>query len=395
MLDSVGSADTALVHEVVGRVRRELPAMVDHITGRMFAEIPFYRGGGAGTVAEVRARLRVNLEAGLSSLLGVGHAPGPPAETGRLRAGQDAPLADVLCAYRLGYLVLSNAVVRAGAQAPAVPAEIVIELLQALFRNHGLDADAMVDAYREEAHYLMSQRERERAAYIDVLVSEDPGLATLLEVARALRLPVDGAFLAIATVSDRGQDPMPRVVSALAAIDVTMVWRIRYDTAVGVLSVRNPARADQAMAVLRRHTTGPVGVSPVFGSLRQTAWALGLAELVRDGMPGAPTVEQFENTPLNVLVAGGRDAARTTARTVLGGLLDAPGETQRTLLATLREWVAAAGSADRTAQRLHCHPNTVRKRLRRLEELTGRSLAEPGGIAELVTACHAWTQLRR
>ncbi|MFD3701747.1 PucR family transcriptional regulator [Nocardia sp. NPDC058658] len=394
MLSAVSSTDSALVQEVVRRVRHDLPAMADRVTSQMFAEVPFYRTGGAGEHAEVRARLLLNLEAALAALLGARHAPQAPAETGRLRARQNAPLADVLCAYRLGYLAMSTALVDAGAQIPVVPAAVIIELMQSVFRNHSLDADAMVDAYREEADYLLSQRERERAALVDVLLSDDPGSAMLIDVARALRLPMDGSFLVIATASDRGQDPMPRLGSALAAIDVTMVWRVRYDTAVGVLSMHHPARADLAISVLRRHASGPVGISPAFGSLRQTAWALDLAELVRDGLHGSQTVEQFENTPLNMLVAGGRDVTRETARTVLGGLLDAPDETQQTLLHTLQMWVTSAGSADRTAERLHCHPNTVRKRLRRLEELTGRNLSEPGGIAELVTASHAWAQLR-
>jgi len=41
------------------------------------------------------------------------------------------------------------------------------------------------------------------------------------------------------------------------------------------------------------------------------------------------------------------------------------------------------------AEVLYCHPNTVRYRLRRLQELTGRSLSDPRGIAELAAAAYA------
>jgi len=53
---------------------------------------------------------------------------------------------------------------------------------------------------------------------------------------------------------------------------------------------------------------------------------------------------------------------------------------------TARTWLALAGSTSAAAQQLHIHRNTVRYRLKRLEELTGRDLAEPVGAAELHVA---------
>ncbi|ART72496.1 hypothetical protein BTO20_31575 [Mycobacterium dioxanotrophicus] len=48
-----------------------------------------------------------------------------------------------------------------------------------------------------------------------------------------------------------------------------------------------------------------------------------------------------------------------------------------------------ATSAESTAKLLHCHPNTIRYRLRRLHEFTGRSLLDPQGVAQLATAAYA------
>jgi DNA-binding PucR family transcriptional regulator len=59
--------------------------------------------------------------------------------------------------------------------------------------------------------------------------------------------------------------------------------------------------------------------------------------------------------------------------------------------------VAAIGRQRATAaaaEKLHLHRNTVRYRLRRVEELTGRSLAEPTGVAELHLALEA-ARIRR
>jgi DNA-binding PucR family transcriptional regulator len=55
------------------------------------------------------------------------------------------------------------------------------------------------------------------------------------------------------------------------------------------------------------------------------------------------------------------------------------------------EAVASIIAAARTS--LPDHPNTVRYRLRRIEAGTGRVLAKPGDVAELVTAVRAWREL--
>ncbi|WP_434976477.1 helix-turn-helix domain-containing protein [Streptomyces puniciscabiei] len=47
---------------------------------------------------------------------------------------------------------------------------------------------------------------------------------------------------------------------------------------------------------------------------------------------------------------------------------------------------AHSGAAARLSP---CHRNTVRHRLRRLEELTGRSLQDPRAVAEISVALHA------
>ncbi|WP_417198272.1 helix-turn-helix domain-containing protein [Streptomyces stelliscabiei] len=56
------------------------------------------------------------------------------------------------------------------------------------------------------------------------------------------------------------------------------------------------------------------------------------------------------------------------------------------MLQTLEHWFAAAGSATEAGRSLFVHPNTVRYRLRRVEELTGRSLTDPRAVAHIGAA---------
>ncbi|WP_406165340.1 helix-turn-helix domain-containing protein [Streptomyces sp. NBC_00996] len=52
----------------------------------------------------------------------------------------------------------------------------------------------------------------------------------------------------------------------------------------------------------------------------------------------------------------------------------------------MEPWYAAAGSATDAARSLFVHPNTVRYRLRRVEELTARSLSDPRAAADIRVA---------
>jgi purine catabolism regulator len=63
------------------------------------------------------------------------------------------------------------------------------------------------------------------------------------------------------------------------------------------------------------------------------------------------------------------------------------------LVATLRAWLAAGGHWEAAAAALGTHRHTVRARLRRVEELTGRTVADPRHRLELWLAVEAETLL--
>jgi len=67
---------------------------------------------------------------------------------------------------------------------------------------------------------------------------------------------------------------------------------------------------------------------------------------------------------------------------VLGPLLNTAAEERDLLLETLETYFTA-GSMSEAAKRLFCHRNTVRHRLSRIEQLTGRSVDDPLGAVEL------------
>ncbi|MGH8878551.1 MAG: PucR family transcriptional regulator [Stackebrandtia sp.] len=381
------------VEEILRRLRPKLPELFERMTQRRFAEIPMYAAGAAGSWDDVWRSVEANTHDAFSRLTGENEDLTAAKYAGRTRAQQGVPLADILTSFRMGYDEVWEAMVAETRIEPALDPEAVVDLSTHWFRLHNVVGDTLIHAYREESQRLLLTRERERAALIDVLMSHDVGVATVVEVAEMLRLPLEGVFVVVAAATKLGQDPIPGVDSYLAAIDVSSVWQLKQDALVGVLSLGKAERNEPALEVLARHAAGPVGVSPVFLPLRRTYWALGLAQLVLERHSGSQPVEQFQDNPMNVLVASAPGAAQETSRVVLGTLLDLPADRRDLLLQTFNAWVEAGGSARTTGEVLNCHPNTIRHRLRRIELSTSRSLTHPGDVAELVAACRAWAQL--
>jgi hypothetical protein len=384
--------DTAA--SISAALRTSLPALTERIVARIRAEIPFYAGQDIVTHDDLHQSVRANIDYILASLTDSA-APNltAPNATGRARAAQGAPLAEMLTAYRVGVAELWSAMAATARDLPGVPASDVIDLAGTVFAVQNTYTDAALTAYRDEAREMLRTQERERSALVEVILTGAAARGTLWEVANALRLPLDGSFLVVAAETDLGHDPVPRAESALAVLDVRSVWRLDADLSLGVLSLPDRTRNAAVLNVLGRHATGRVGASPVFAELHQASWALELARLALGSHSGDTGVTQFRDSPIDLLVAAAPHAALEAARAVLGSLLALPEDELELLLGTFEAWVRASGSATAAGAELFCHPNTVRYRLRRIESGSGRTLNNPGDVAELVTAVRAWREL--
>ncbi len=142
---------------------------------------------------------------------------------------------------------------------------------------------------------------------------------------------------------------------------------------------------DPALEALRRLAPGlgslrldvgagrPAGPSALSGALREALHARDLAA----ARPGPVSVAGAgEITSHVALLASVPDDVRSAfAAHVLGPVLDYDARNGAGLCETLTEFLDQAASWSRTAERLHLHVNTVRYRIGRVEELTGRDLS--------------------
>ncbi|WP_067170555.1 PucR family transcriptional regulator [Microtetraspora niveoalba] len=116
-------------------------------------------------------------------------------------------------------------------------------------------------------------------------------------------------------------------------------------------------------------TTGPAGLSSLIEEARN---ARKLAALGRDRVSAMTADDVSSYRSLLAAIPG--DLRRSFRARLLGRLEEYDAANQTDLVETLETFLAESGSWAATADRLHVHVNTLRYRLKRIEELTGRSL---------------------
>jgi sugar diacid utilization regulator len=253
-------------------------------------------------------------------------------------------------------------------------------------------AEELTTAYRDTTAEVMLAHQNRRSALVEALFAGGTATeGTLWDIARVLELSLDGTFVVVAAETPKlGQEPLPQMENRLRERSLASAWRLTPDLQVGVVSMRDPQASGVIIEMLRENPTGRVGVSPVFSGLGNTARALHLARVALSSLsPGTAGMVQFNESPLAGLVASAPEASVQLAHHVLQPILDLPGDDRNVLLLTLRAWFECQGSTKLTSDRMFCHPNTIRHRLKRISEELGRSLTDPSDIAELGAALRA------
>jgi hypothetical protein len=248
---------------------------------------------------------------------------------------------------------------------------------------------AVVAGYRDEQKRQMLDDTAQRSLWIDALLAgrvvDDSSLA---EVASCLRLPKDGPFVVIAAETDnRGSEPLPVIESKLRSLDVYSAWRLLPDWQVGIAAVTSDQQLDRVVALVSRTAVAPVGVSARFTDLREAPQAMHFAKmsLLRRPEKGS-WVAMFDGTILATAALAAPEVMVKSADRVLACFGDLPEEEREILFETYRVWQETDASVVVAGERLNCHPNTVRYRLRRIEKRTALSLSRPKDVAELCLA---------
>jgi len=254
---------------------------------------------------------------------------------------------------------------------------------------------ALVAGYRDEQRRQMFDDASRRPLLIDSLlegrVVDD---CSLSEVAGYLRLPKDGPFVVIAAeVTPGDSEPLPLIEPKLRSLDVYSAWRLLPDWQVGIVHLASEQQLDRVVALVSRTAVGRVGVSAKFNDLREAPQALHFAKVTLRGRPDASTVAVFDGTILATAALAAPEVMVKSAGITLACFGDLPDEEREILFETFQVWQETEASVGAAAERLCCHPNTVRYRLRRIEKRTGLTLSRPRDVAELCLAFEIYRRL--
>lgn len=259
----------------------------------------------------------------------------------------------------------------------------------------------VADAYRETERRLAWRRENQQRLAVAALLDGTARIADIPDSAAMLGLPEIGRYVVVTasgagvggTAGAVGLPPWTRALRHVTRDGEHIVVLLASGPPEEPVPDEDTCRADRELALLADELTVPPGVRVGIGSavtgLAALGEARGLAETALRACPrDGGVVLLDEHLPAALVVSSSRLGAALADR-VLGALDRLDPADRDLLIDTLRTWLDADGSAQRAGTRLYCHRNTVLNRLRRFEQLTGRSLARPSDVVEISLALAA------
>jgi hypothetical protein len=379
---SVTSGGSATFGALVRALAGDLELLLDRCAERILATLPSYAGLAS---RDLEPQLRANYERLLAELADR-RPPGseedlePFVAAGASRARQGVSIEDMLSGWRVGLDVLRE---RAHERAPSGPERerALLELLELAVAWCDRAMAAAAAGHRQVDLELLRQEQHQaanlvrRALFGSILPSDLRGLAQVYGLDPA------AAYYAVRALppADSGAGELERFLHAqpgrfarnglVALIDGHVTGFVR----------RLPSGAAPATVGV----AGPVllpGLEPAFrlaSRALETALAL-----------GAKGVFGLQDLGLHPAVLADQDVgAVLLARYVTP--IERMGTSGRAMLQTVARYLANDSALTVTARELGVHVNTVRYRLSRYEELTGRSLRENEALVEV------WWALQR
>ena len=362
-------------HEVLAGLvlatRKDAASLVDRVVERILELVPAY-AAGAVTHEDLWWSVHRNLELNLLLIAERREVTleelATRSQLGVRRAMAGIGVADILRAFRTGYLMVWEALTERARAAGVDAMEVLLDHTARVWSMLDMVSAAVEDAHRsfQAAHDTRSRRQG--LGFVAGVGAFPADAERTIEHARALGFDPGGTFLA-AVVDGH----LPAAVQAVDGVVVEQPDR-------SVMFVQPAPRAtaveETLAATLQRWGVGALGVGSVAEGLAGAQLSLRAAELAHRVAQRSGRDVVFRRDWFACIV--------TEAADLLGPLVDglvtelAADEVANTVGAL----IGCGGNLTATARELHVHPNTVAYRLERLRKITGIDLRQSRGMLD-------------
>ncbi|MGP3916815.1 helix-turn-helix domain-containing protein [Nonomuraea sp. 10N515B] len=371
--------------DIVTTLRSRIGRVSDEVIKEIQARIPEYdRPDDELYIKVVRMAVEQAIEGFLDRIEhpAVPWDPEPFRAIGRGEAAEGRNLEPLQTAMRLGARVGWRWLTELADPLRLTP-QSLYDLGEAIFVYLDQLADAAAEGFEEARTHAAGEMERRRNRLLDLLLSHPPASPeAIADLAKAAgwRLPRTVACVALDVRPGGCRMPLlpPDVLAGL-------------ERPVPCLLVPDPSGPGQAQMLEQalRGRWGTIGPAvPMAAAATSLRWAREALELSRRGVLPRGLL-RCEDHMATLVVFKDEELVSALADVRLAPLAHLRPAQQDRLAETLLAWLRHGRGAGEVAARLHVHPQTVRYRLRQLEELYGDQLADPDIRFELEIALRA------
>ncbi len=357
---------------IAAALRPAVPRLIGAMIDAIRAEIPEYDRPLRGRFGEnVRVGTSASIERFLASIAGE-EAPAVSRgelyiELGRNEARRGRPIDTLLSAYRIGARMMWRGMAAEG-QAAGIEPDTMYRLAEAVFAYVDELSHESATGYAEEQALMDGARERERERMLEVLMRRPPADAVLTH-AQATRaewtVPDRFAPVALpsARVSARALEHRLPGGSMAATLDGMTVALVP--------DIDGPGRDVELERALRGEPAARGAEGGWQDAAEAIARAVLAAELQEAGVLAADCIVCADDHLVDLIVHRDPERAKALANSALEPLDALTPSSRERLTETLEAWLANACNTTETARALHLHPQTLRYRLRQLDEVLG------------------------
>ncbi len=370
-----GRVSTSPESELLAAILERVEELAQEMVAATRAEVPSFRGVPFGEhLTDTRASIEWLARFALES-------PTPPLDLERLeqvgarRAEQGVPVEDLLGAWRISVRIGTEQARRIAVELD-LDAQLVIDVFQGALRAADHALVPLAGGHREARRMPEPGSDRSRERFVLAALTGELEPARLRAEAASLGLDPTGSYRALRAIAAESAAP-PGLPAAAEDGVADPLCTVHGGELIGI-----------AEAPVERGTATLVALGPA-GTIDELPASFTAAGRVLSAgrSLGLAGVHDIESAALFVTVFESGDAGDALVGRYVRPVAEA--QNGADLLATVRAWQETGMRTEATADRLHVHPNTLRYRLQRYEELTGADLSE---TEELVAV---WLALSR